>query len=86
MQPRQLCMIALVLGLRSMAVAADAPAPAEAQLRAPSENPLAAQPLDHWSATRDRPLFSPTRRPPPPPPPPVAERIEPPPEIPPRSS
>jgi len=31
-------------------------------------NPLAAQPLDDLSATRDRPLFSPTRRPPPPPP------------------
>src|SRR5262245_14230767 len=35
-------------------------------------NPLEAQPLDRLSATRDRPLFSPTRRftPPPPPPPP----------------
>jgi general secretion pathway protein N len=31
-------------------------------------NPLAARPLDDLSATRERPLFSPTRRPPPPPP------------------
>jgi hypothetical protein len=31
-------------------------------------SPLAAQPLDELSATRDRPLFSPTRRPPAPPP------------------
>jgi len=37
-------------------------------------NPLAAQPLDRLSATRDRPLFSPTRRPPPPPPPPPPEQ------------
>src|SRR5229473_2266632 len=33
-------------------------------------SPLAAQPLDRLSATRERPLFSPTRRPPAPPPPP----------------
>ena len=33
-------------------------------------NPLEAQPLDRLSATRERPLFSPTRRPTPPPPPP----------------
>ncbi len=31
-------------------------------------SPLAANPLDRLSATRDRPLFSPSRRPPPPPP------------------
>ena len=37
-------------------------------------NPLAAQPLDRLSATRDRPLFSPTRRPTPPPPPPPPEQ------------
>jgi general secretion pathway protein N len=45
-------------------------------------NPLQAQSLDRLSATRDRPLFSPTRRPVPPPPPPVArvpEVIPPPP-------
>jgi hypothetical protein len=37
-------------------------------------NPLQAQLLDRLSATRDRPLFSPSRRPPAPPPPPV-ERV-----------
>jgi len=31
-------------------------------------SPLAARPLDRFSVTRDRPLFSPTRRPPAPPP------------------
>jgi hypothetical protein len=36
-------------------------------------NPLEAQPLDRLSATRERPLFSPTRRPTPPPPPPSPE-------------
>jgi hypothetical protein len=36
-------------------------------------NPLEAQPLDRLSATRERPLFSPTRRPTPPPPPPPSE-------------
>ena len=34
-------------------------------------NPLQAQSLDRLTATRDRPLFSPSRRPVPPPPPPV---------------
>ena len=42
-------------------------------------SPLAAQPLDRLSATRERPLFSPTRRPPPPPPPVVAAPEPPPP-------
>jgi hypothetical protein len=37
-------------------------------------NPLEAQSLDRLSATRDRPLFSPTRRPTPPPPPPPPEQ------------
>jgi general secretion pathway protein N len=36
-------------------------------------NPLEAQPLDRLSATRERPLFSPTRRPTPLPPPPPPE-------------
>jgi len=40
---------------------------------------LAAQPLDRLSATRERPLFSPTRRPPPPPPPVVVAPEPPPP-------
>jgi len=46
-------------------------------------SPLAAQPLDRLSATRERPLFSPTRRPPPPPPPVVAAPPPPPPPPPP---
>jgi general secretion pathway protein N len=37
-------------------------------------NPLEAQSLDRLSATRDRPLFSPTRRPTPPPPLPSPEQ------------
>jgi hypothetical protein len=39
-------------------------------------NPLQAQSLERLSATRDRPLFSPTRRPVPPPPPPVVRAPE----------
>jgi hypothetical protein len=46
-------------------------------------SPLAAEPLDRLSATRERPLFSPTRRPPPPPPPVVAAPQPPPPPPPP---
>jgi hypothetical protein len=49
---------------------------ANAQSKDPSAgipgNPLQAQPLAALSATRDRPLFSPDRRPPAPPPAPVA--------------
>jgi len=70
-----------VLLLGVMAIAA-ATAGATAA-RAASENPLAAQPLDLFPDTRDRPLFAPTRRPPPPPPPPVVERVAPPPPVPP---
>jgi type II secretory pathway component PulC len=46
-------------------------------------NPLAAQSLDRLSATRERPLFSPDRRPPPPPPAPIVREAEPPPPPPP---
>src|SRR5262245_60205635 len=42
-------------------------------------NPVAAASLDHLSATRERPLFSPARRPPAPPPVPVIAPPEPPP-------
>jgi hypothetical protein len=44
-------------------------------------NPVASQPLDALAATRERPLFSPTRRPVPPPA--VIARVEPPPPPPP---
>jgi hypothetical protein len=48
-------------------------------------NPLQAQSLDRLSATRDRPLFSLSRRPVPPPPPPVVRAPEPVPPPPPPS-
>jgi general secretion pathway protein N len=53
---------------------------AEQQERSPAalSNPLAAQPLDQLSATLDRPLFSPSRRPPAPPPPPPVQVAAPP--------
>jgi hypothetical protein len=55
---------------------------ANAQSKDPSAgtpgNPLQAQPLAKLSATRDRPLFSPDRRPPAPPPAPVAAAPPPP--------
>jgi hypothetical protein len=40
-------------------------------------NPLATHAIEQLSATRERPLFSPARRPPDPPPAPVVQRIEP---------
>src|SRR6266481_2765256 len=72
---------ALLLMVPVPALAADAPPQAEGQSGAAPASPLAMQPLDQLSATRERPLFSPTRRPvpapiahvpeaPPPPPPP----------------
>lgn len=66
-------------------------ASAAARPSAASGNPIAALPLESWSATQERPIFSPTRRPPAaapeavaeaPPPPPV-EAPPPPPETPP---
>jgi hypothetical protein len=69
---QRLCLIASVLVLRSIALAADPAAPAEPAVPAePTSdaalvNPLASRPLDALSATRDRPLFAPSRRPPPP--------------------
>jgi general secretion pathway protein N len=63
------------------ALAAD-PAPHTESPRdsAPPVSPLAALPLERMSNTRDRPLFSPTRRPPPPPP---VVAVAPPPPLPP---
>jgi general secretion pathway protein N len=64
-----------------------APRSARPSAFAPAGNPLWAVPLSSLSATRDRPLFAPTRRPPPaavpfvrapaPPPPPVVEAAPP---------
>ena len=76
MQLRRRCTNALLLGL---AIAAGTVGATE--VRAASKNPLAAQPLDLLSDTRDRPLFSPSRRSPAPPPPVIA-RAEPPPPVP----
>jgi hypothetical protein len=51
------------------ALAADPASRAEGHRDGPPPvSPLAAQPLERMSNTRDRPLFSPTRRPPAPPP------------------
>ncbi|MGZ5837157.1 MAG: hypothetical protein ACXWJ5_13285 [Xanthobacteraceae bacterium] len=47
------------------ALGADAPAPAQDSSNVTLSNPLAAQFLERLSATVDRPLFSPSRRPPP---------------------
>jgi hypothetical protein len=73
---------ALFGGLLVLVLASDVTAVAEEQERPPSAptNPVADQPLDQLSATLDRPLFSPTRRPPapPPPPPPVVQAAAPP--------
>jgi hypothetical protein len=63
-------------------------APQPAAERSLSANPLWAIPLTRLSGTRDRPIFSPSRRPPPPvmtsepappPPPPRKKEVEPPP-------
>ncbi len=77
---------ALLLMVPVPALAADAPPQAEGQSGAAPASPLATQPLDQLSATRERPLFSPTRRPvptpiahvpeaPPPPPPPPPPNV-----------
>ncbi|HVX92442.1 MAG TPA: hypothetical protein VG985_04395 [Xanthobacteraceae bacterium] len=69
-----------VLAVASLVLAA---APVRAGQSTP-DNPVAAQSLERLSATRERPLFSPTRRPPaPPPPPPAISRAAPPPPSPP---
>lgn len=64
-----------LIGLPPLLAAAD-----DVAARAES-NPLARQPLELFAQTRERPLFSPSRRPPPPPP--VAVRREPDPPPPP---
>jgi hypothetical protein len=63
-------LIAAILWIATVPAAATDPARPREEHRdvAPPVSPLAAQPLDRISNTRDRPLFSPTRRPPAPPP------------------
>ncbi len=70
------------VGLLAAAVLLGAGVPTQAQVPpSATANPVAAQPLDTLAATRERPLFSPTRRPVPPPP--VVARVDPPPPPPP---
>jgi len=61
---------AAILWIATLPAPAADPAPHTESHRdaAPPVSPLAAQPLEHISSTRDRPLFSPTRHPPAPPP------------------
>ncbi len=74
---QRLGLIGSALVLRAALLAAEPAAPAESQTdSAALSNPLAARPLDLLSATRDRPLFAPSRRPPPPPAPPVVRSVE----------
>jgi hypothetical protein len=74
----------VALLLSSPVAAGVAAGPAD-QSSAALNNPLAAQPFDLLSDTRDRPLFSPHRRPPPPPAPPPVRVVAPAPPAPPPS-
>jgi general secretion pathway protein N len=69
---RTLLMAALGLLCGGAAFGADTTASTVGAAIAAIDNPLAAESLDQLSTTRQRPLFSPTRRPVPPPPPPVS--------------
>ena len=68
----------LVVGFASIFVTS-ANAQSQGQPAGILGNPLQGLSLDRLSASRDRPLFSPDRRPPAPPPPPVERAPEPPP-------
>jgi general secretion pathway protein N len=73
----RLSLVASMLLLRSIALAAEPVDPSGAPSAATLANPLASLPLESLSATRDRPLFTPSRRPPPPPPAaPVVRAVE----------
>jgi hypothetical protein len=78
---RQGSLAALLALTPAFVAAADVAPQGDAQQPAAPAAPLAIQPLDGLRALRERPLFSPTRRPPPPPP--VAERRPEPPSPPP---
>jgi hypothetical protein len=77
LRPTLIAVILWTAALRCLA--AEPAARANLYSGATPASPLAARPLDGFSATRDRPLFSPTRRPPPPPPVLVAAPTPPPP-------
>jgi general secretion pathway protein N len=70
MRYRRSAVIAIVVLSCIVSSASCALAQPSEQTAGPLANPLEAQPLDRLSVTRERPLFSPTRRPTPPPPPP----------------
>jgi hypothetical protein len=74
---------AALLLVSSPTIAAEALPQVDVQPGAALSSPLAGQPFDHLSATRKRPLFSPTRRPPPLPEPIVRGPEPPPPPLPP---
>ena len=80
--PRPLCMVVLVLVLSSPVMGGDAVSVTDVP-NAARDNPLAASALDLLSETRDRPLFSLSRRPSPPPALPPPEFAAPAPETPP---
>ena len=80
--PQPLCMVALVFVLSSPVLGSDALSVTDVPSAA-RDNPLAAWALDLLSETRDRPLFSLSRRPPPPPALPPPEFAAPAPERPP---
>ena len=80
--PQPLCMVALVFVLSSPVLGSDALSVTDVPSAA-RDNPLAAWALDLLSETRDRPLFSLSRRPPPPPALPPPEFAAPAPETPP---
>jgi hypothetical protein len=87
LRPRSVAALLVMMPAAVMAADASPPSPSPPPPQAAEEgalpSPLAAQPLDLLSATRERPLFSPTRRPPPPPPQAVAAPEPPPPPAPP---
>jgi hypothetical protein len=74
---RELFLVAAVPALWWISTVALAQVPGQAG--GTVDNPLAVHSLDRMSDTRDRPLFSPSRRPPPPPPPSVNLPVAPPP-------
>jgi hypothetical protein len=79
---QSLWLAVLVLCTSAPGVEGDAARPPEIRSSAARDNPLAVWPLELLSDTRERPLFSPRRRPPPAPLP-VAQVVEAEPELPP---
>lgn len=72
----RLSLIASGLLLRSIALAGEPAVPPAASSDAALANPIASRPLESLSATRDRPLFAPSRRPPPAPAASVVRAVE----------